>query len=135
MDHLSGRPNEVILSNYDITYLDIGFGGRYGTGYGNYITWRQFYSFNPKIANVNVIGGESCMWSETADASSMDQKIWIRSSALAERLWNSNVDISKELLNISERLIAQARRMKKRGFKVSPVTVGLCEKDPSICFN
>ena len=24
--------------------------------------------------------------------------------------------------------------MKSRGFDVSPVTVGLCEKDPSICF-
>lgn len=27
------------------------------------------------------------------------------------------------------------KRMKERGFKVSPVTVGLCEKDPSICFS
>lgn len=49
VNKLAGRPNEVILSNYDITYLDIGFGGRYGTGYGTYITWRQVYSFNPKI--------------------------------------------------------------------------------------
>ena len=32
----SGRPNEVILSNYDLTYLDTGFGGRYGGNYGVY---------------------------------------------------------------------------------------------------
>ena len=54
---LENRTNEVVLSNYDITYLDLGFGGHYGTGYGTYVTWRQVYSFNPKINNVNIIGG------------------------------------------------------------------------------
>lgn len=56
---------------------------------------------------------------------------------IAERLWNMGVDINGskgELLNIVRRLIAQRKRMVNRGFKVSPVTVGLCEKDPVICF-
>lgn len=52
-----------------------------------------------------------------------------------ERLWNVGIDGTKDILNIVERLVAQMRRMKERGFKVSPVTVGLCEKDPSICFS
>lgn len=54
---LEGRKNEVILSNYDLTYLDLGFGGWTGSGYGKIITWRDMYKFNPNIKNVNVIGG------------------------------------------------------------------------------
>ena len=61
--------------------------------------------------------------------------MWIRSSAIAQRLWNTNVDIKKDLLNIVRRLIAQKKRMNSRGFKTTPVTAGLCEKDPTICFN
>lgn len=66
------------------------------------------------------------MWSEIGNQNTFDQKIWMRSSAFAERLWNTGIDINKDLLNISQRLISQAKRMKKRGFKVSAVSVGLC---------
>lgn len=38
---LENRTNNIVLSNYDITYLDIGYGGRTGGIYGNSIeTWR-----------------------------------------------------------------------------------------------
>ena len=43
-----------------------------------------------------------------------------------ERLWNAEVNEGSSILNIVERLTAQTKRMKERGFKVSPVTVGLC---------
>lgn len=59
---LVGRPNEVILSYYDLAYLDVGFGGREGDHYLVYEHWRLAYSFNPVIPGVNVIGGTSCMW-------------------------------------------------------------------------
>jgi hypothetical protein len=38
---MAGRKNQVILSNYDLTYLDLGFGGRRDTGYGTLISWRD----------------------------------------------------------------------------------------------
>jgi len=53
---------------------------------------------------------------------------------LAEKLWSSNISVNNELRNIATRLHAQSERLRTRGFKVSPVTVGLCEKDMSICF-
>jgi len=47
-----------------LTYLDVGFGNRYGNSYGVYENWRQLYtSFTAKIQGVNVIGAEVCMWS------------------------------------------------------------------------
>lgn len=45
VDRMVGRKNEVILSNYDITYLDIGFNNFYGDAYGTYEDWRKMYSY------------------------------------------------------------------------------------------
>ena len=91
------------------------------------------YSFNPQFKGVNIIGGEVCMWGELTNSRTQDQKIWIRASILAERLWNVKVD-STNIRGITERLVAHSRRMKSRGFKHSAVTVELCEHHPDICF-
>lgn len=45
---------------------------------------------------------------------------------MAERLWNTNINLATNLLNIAERLHNNAERMRSRGYKVAPVTVGLC---------
>jgi hypothetical protein len=131
-----GRKNEVILSNYDLTYLDKGFGeydGFFADFY--YQNWRKMYSFEPAIETVNVIGGEVCMWDEVGNQHTHEQKVILRANVLAERLWNHGVERDEKLLNIATRLSAQARRLRSRGLKVSPVTVQLCEdQDMSICF-
>ena len=62
VNKLVGRKNQVILSNYDVTYLDIGFGNFYGGTYSTYQSWRKAYSYEPRVKDVNVIGGASCMW-------------------------------------------------------------------------
>jgi len=123
---MAGRKNKVILSNYDLTYLDIGFGNIYSDNYGVFENWRNMYAFQPRIDNVNVIGGESCMWGELASRFTVEQKTLLRSNIVAERLWNDNVDINTELNNVATRLTAQAARLRQRGFKVWPVTVGVC---------
>lgn len=74
------------------------------------------------------------MWSEIANPYNIETKVWIRTSALAEKLWSSSISIASELNNIATRLHVQGERMRARGLKVSPVTVGLCEKDMAICF-
>ena len=110
-----------------MTYLDIGFGNRYGGNYAVYENWRSLYtSFTPKIDGVNVIGAEVCMWAEVVNPYNIETKVWIRSSAMAEKLWFSTVPVATDLRNIATRLHAQSERMRNRGFKVSPVTVGLC---------
>lgn len=60
MSQLAGFNNSVILSTYDQTYLDVGFGDKDGTDYRTYITWREVYKINPKdarLSNMNVLGG------------------------------------------------------------------------------
>lgn len=115
-------------------YLDLGFNNFYGVNYGVYQNWRLMYGYEPRIPNANVIGGEVCMWNELGTKHTFDQKVLQRASVLAERLWNTNIDIKVDLLNIARRLQAQAQRLRSRGFKIWPVTVELCENDMTMCF-
>ena len=123
---LSGRKSQVILSNYDLVYLDTGFNNIYGINYGVYKTWRVMYAFNPAIPDANVIGGTTCMWNEIGTKHTFEQKVLQKASVLAERLWNTNISLESELNNIATRLQAQAVRLRARGYKVWPVTVELC---------
>jgi hypothetical protein len=129
-----GRKNEVILVNKDEAYLDYGFNNMYGNVYGVYADWRKMYGFKPRMESVNVIGGETCMWNEASNLHTFDQKVIQRASVIGERLWNDYVDLDTEIRNIATRLTAHAARFRERGFKIWPVTVGLCEKQMDICF-
>ncbi len=113
----------MILSNYNELYLDLGFNNFYGNNYGVYVNWRDVYKYEPRIPNVNVIGGEICMWNELGTKHTFDQKVFQRASVLSERLWNTNVNITTDLNNIATRLMAQTNRLIARGFKMWPVTV------------
>jgi hexosaminidase len=129
-----GRNNPVILANKDEVYLDFGFNNMYGVNNGDFAHWRKAYSFQPRMQHVNVIGGESCIWGENTNRHNFDQKVTQRSSVIGERLWNDHVDINTELNNIATRLTAHCNRLRARGLKVWPVTVGLCEQDMENCF-
>ena len=58
------------------------------------VSWEKMYLNEPfeDITNVTqqnlVIGGEACMWGETVDVSDIEQTIWPRAAAVAERLWS-----------------------------------------------
>jgi hypothetical protein len=41
------------------------------------------------------------MWSEINNRDVQDQKVWPRTSVINERLWNSNINGTKEILNIA----------------------------------
>ena len=57
-------------------------------------TWKQMYMTEPaqyitKKSNEKLLlGGEGCMWGETVDVSDIEQTIWPRMAAIAERLWS-----------------------------------------------
>ncbi|KAJ8925414.1 hypothetical protein NQ315_009246 [Exocentrus adspersus] len=84
----------VILSNYDVLYLDCGFGGWLTDGNNwcsPYIGWQKIYDYKPKKIGGSktnqILGGEVSLWSEQFDSASIDSRLWPRAAALAEVLW------------------------------------------------
>ncbi|XP_022743306.1 beta-hexosaminidase 3-like [Durio zibethinus] len=88
-----------IVSNQDKWYLD-----HLDT------TWQEFYANEPltNITNLKqqklVIGGEVCMWGETIDGSDIEQTIWPRAAAAAERLWTPYDKLAKNPREVTGRL-------------------------------
>ncbi|KAF7993368.1 hypothetical protein HCN44_007871 [Aphidius gifuensis] len=92
--------------------------------------WIKYYLCDPfafdgsdKVKNL-VLGGEACMWSEFVDSTNIHQRIWPRASAVAERLWSSNVDTVD---HAAQRLEEHACRMRKRSIAAQP------PNGPSVC--
>ncbi|KAG6393468.1 hypothetical protein SASPL_147710 [Salvia splendens] len=67
-----------------------------------------------------VLGGEVCMWGETADASDVQQTIWPRAAAAAERLWSAQESRSSST-TVLERLEYFRCLLTRRGVPAAPV--------------
>eukprot|EP01064_Diplonema_japonicum_P020424 TRINITY_DN2982_c1_g2_i1.p1 TRINITY_DN2982_c1_g2~~TRINITY_DN2982_c1_g2_i1.p1 ORF type:complete len:613 (+),score=157.70 TRINITY_DN2982_c1_g2_i1:25-1839(+) len=92
---------DVVVSNYDLVYLDCG-GSNWvheGKSWCSYNSWYQIYDSVPTAlkewskqlhpgAAANLKGFEVTMWTEHVDSLSIMPGIWPRAAALAERLWS-----------------------------------------------
>ncbi|CAH9085482.1 unnamed protein product [Cuscuta epithymum] len=150
----------VIVSSSDFFYLDCGHGGflgndnRYdqppGTDQGNggswcspFKTWQLIYNYDityglsDKEAKL-VLGGEVALWSEQADATVLDSRVWPRASAMAESLWSGNtVEMGKTMKKrsgeVTNRLNEWRYRMVSRGIGAEPIQPLWCVKNPGMC--
>ncbi|RZC53698.1 hypothetical protein C5167_012541, partial [Papaver somniferum] len=83
----------AIVSSSDFYYLDCGHGGFVGNDsrYDKQNGDDSGSPFNYNNGNEDeaklVLGGEVALWSEQADPSVLDARIWPRASAMAETLW------------------------------------------------
>jgi len=116
---------KCIFSNQGVWYLD-----------HLDVPWEEVYSSDPLegIADASqrqlVIGGEVCMWGETADASDVQQTIWPRAAAAAERLWSTEEDTSNVLSTVLPRLQYFRCLLNQRGIAAAPVTNELAREPP-----
>ncbi|KAK6232061.1 hypothetical protein SCA6_002134 [Theobroma cacao] len=105
-----------IVSNQDKWYLD-----HLDT------TWQEFYANEPltNITNLKqqklVIGGEVCMWGERIDGSDIEQTIWPRAAAAAERLWTPYDELAKDPRQVTGRLAHFRCLLNQRGVAAAPL--------------
>ncbi|KAF7032040.1 hypothetical protein CFC21_043268 [Triticum aestivum] len=105
-----------IVSNQDKWYLD-----------HLDATWEGFY-LNEPLKGINnteqqrlVIGGEVCMWGEQIDASDIEQTIWPRAAAAAERLWSPLEQIAEDTRSATSRLSRFRCLLNQRGVAAAPL--------------
>ncbi|KAK9291724.1 hypothetical protein L1049_019673 [Liquidambar formosana] len=105
-----------IVSNQDKWYLD-----HLDT------TWQEFY-MNEPLTNITnpkqqqlVIGGEVCMWGEHIDGSDIEQTIWPRAAAAAERLWTAYDNLAKDPRQVTGRLAHFRCLLNRRGVAAAPL--------------
>ncbi|KAM3404102.1 hypothetical protein ACQJBY_007287 [Aegilops geniculata] len=105
-----------IVSNQDKWYLD-----------HLDATWEGFY-MNEPLTNINnpeqqklILGGEVCMWGEHIDASDIQQTIWPRAAAAAERLWTPVEKLAKDTMAVTARLAHFRCLLNERGVAAAPL--------------
>ncbi|KAI3976181.1 hypothetical protein MKX01_022103 [Papaver californicum] len=114
-----------IVSNQDNWYLD-----HLDT------TWQRFY-MNEPLTNITnpkhqklVLGGEVCMWGETIDPSDIEQTIWPRAAAAAERMWTPFDKLAKDPRKVTGRLSRFRCLLNQRGVAAAPLA-GLGRDPPT----
>ncbi|ESW14701.1 hypothetical protein PHAVU_007G010100 [Phaseolus vulgaris] len=122
-----------IFSNQGVWYLD----------HLN-VRWETLYTAEPlegihKTSEQKlVIGGEVCMWGETADTSDVQQTIWPRAAAAAERLWSPRDSSTAHATEIAMRRLQYFRcLLNRRGVAAAPVTnyeARAAPDSPGSCF-
>ncbi|ONK62350.1 uncharacterized protein A4U43_C07F2980 [Asparagus officinalis] len=116
-----------IVSNQGVWYLD-----------HLDIPWEGFYDSEPLegIADSSqqelVLGGEVCMWGETADTSDVLQTIWPRAAAAAERMWSSREATAPGSINstVLPRLHYFRCLLNHRGVPAAPVNNAYARQPP-----
>lgn len=147
----------AVVSSSDFYYLDCGHGDFVGNNSaynqppsanqtdggswcGPFKTWQLIYNYDITYGLSGaeaelVVGGEVALWSEQADSTVMDARIWPRASAMAETLWSGNRDEAgrKRFAEAYDRLDEWRYRMVTRGIRAEPIRPLWCVKNPSMC--
>ncbi|CAH2991416.1 unnamed protein product [Chilo suppressalis] len=135
---LLGKGYRLIMSNYDALYLDCGFGAWIGSGNNwcsPYTGWQKVYDNSPAAMALHhkdlILGGEAALWSEQSDASTLDNRLWPRAAALAERLWAEPAltwrDAEYRMLHARERLV-------RMGIQADSIQPEWCYQNEGYCY-
>ncbi|XP_077213281.1 beta-hexosaminidase 2 [Tasmannia lanceolata] len=115
-------------------------GGNGGSWCGPFKTWQRVYDYdityglNEDEAKL-VLGGEVALWSEQADPTVLDSRIWPRTSAMAETMWSGNRDENgmKRYAEATDRLNEWRYRMVGRRIGAEPIQPLWCVTHPGMC--
>ena len=114
----------LIWSTDGVWYLD-----------GLDVGWKAMYEAEPTegIDEANfdlVLGGEGCMWGETVDTSDIQETIWPRAAAIAERLWSPK-DKTSSADDAEDRYAGFRCLLNRRGIAAAPYNNTRAREAPS----
>ncbi|KAI9581619.1 hypothetical protein GQX74_012944 [Glossina fuscipes] len=131
------RGFQIIVSNHDALYFDCG--GANWVGEGNnwcspYIGWQKVYDNRMEVVAEHyisqVLGAEAAVWSEQIDEQNLDQRLWPRASALAERLWSNP---SGNWRQAEARILLHRENLVKNGIAAEPLQPEWCLQSQKEC--
>lgn len=121
---------KMIISNYDALYFDCGAASWVAEGQNwcsPYIGWQTVYSNQLEDISQSyikqILGAEAAVWSEQIDEHSLDQRLWPRASALAERLWSNPQENWREA---EPRFLLHRERLIENGISAEAVQPKWC---------
>jgi hexosaminidase len=97
-------------------------------------TWQVMYNYDPTVGlsadqAKYIIGGETALWGEYIDQYNIENNVYPRAAAVAERLWSLASLTPVNTDDTTARLIIQKCRLMNRGIHSSPVKpADYCEK-------
>ncbi|GAB5587375.1 hypothetical protein Unana1_02275 [Umbelopsis nana] len=129
-------PNDE--TNY---YATLNYGGQGGDYCSPFKVWQRVYQydllFNLTSSEAEkVLGGEVALWSEQADETVVDQRLWMRASAAAEILWSGRFEpngTQRDVGFAAPRLLDFRYRMVERGLSPEPFVPFWCATNPHGC--
>ncbi|KAF9097778.1 hypothetical protein BGX29_007933 [Mortierella sp. GBA35] len=138
---------KTIVSAQNFWYLDLGFGRPRSNPYpevqgAGFNHWNRVYSYDMR-ANLTkeeadlILGAEATMWGELADPNNVEDRLWPRAAAFAERLWSGYENPKGEALISADailRLLPWRERLVLRGVRAGPLNQGFCTRNPLDCF-
>nr|CAD7435306.1 unnamed protein product [Timema monikensis] len=143
---LVNKGYRIIVSNYDALYFDCGFGAWVGEGNNwcsPYIGWQKVYMNSPydivtklgvnltSDVRAQILGSEATLWTEQVDDSSVDGRLWPRSSAMAERLWSNPAESWREA---EYRMLHHRERLVQRGVQPESLEPLWCLQNHGYCY-
>jgi len=69
---------------------------------GTYSVWKNIYDnfvvFPTGVDKSRILGAEVCLWGEVSNQDTLENNLWMRSSAFAARVWSEKTMILHELV-------------------------------------
>ena len=73
-----------------------------------------------------MIGGEVYVWGSNIDETNLIQRVWLKASAVAERLWSKADNFEEDFGSAETRLEEHRCKLLQRGFPVEPLGPSYC---------
>eukprot|EP00750_Incisomonas_marina_P025612 INCI5592.1.p1 GENE.INCI5592.1~~INCI5592.1.p1 ORF type:complete len:790 (+),score=130.02 INCI5592.1:122-2371(+) len=146
---LMDKGYDIVLAHTDYVYLDCGQEGWVSPGgywCEPYHEWYRIYEYlpdarrtwgralNPQSPTNHILGSEVLLWAEEIDTSNVQQKLWPRAAALAERLWADPDPTGVDgWFAADHRMQLHRERLVKRGYGAAALQPRWCLQHPGTC--